>query len=113
MNLKLNCWEVERCNRQPGGENCEELGTCPASLASKVDGVNHGFMGGRVCWAIAGTLCEGQAQGSFACKLETCMKCSFFKRVRNEEGPDFQPDLLILRRICSRVGEIQSSSDGK
>jgi hypothetical protein len=105
MSLKLNCWEVKRCGRQPGGANCIELGTCPAALASKVDGLNHGFMGGRVCWAIAGTLCDGWVQGTYALKLETCLKCAFYQRVKDEEGSEFQPDVVVFQKIYSLTQE--------
>jgi hypothetical protein len=28
---KLNCWEVKKCGREPGGVKVKELGVCPAS----------------------------------------------------------------------------------
>jgi len=101
VSIKLNCWESLHCGRQPGGEKCLELGTCPAALAIKVDGLNHGFMGGRVCWAIAGTLCDGKVQGTYALKLDTCFKCDFYRRVTEEEGDAFHPEILLLQRIFS------------
>ena len=59
----LNCWEAKKCERQPGGAKVSELGVCPVTTTSKVNGVNGGKNGGRVCWAIAGTLCGGKVQG--------------------------------------------------
>jgi len=85
-----NCWEFKRCGREPGGAKAEELGVCPASVNPRLDGVNHGESGGRTCWAIAGTLCGGKVQGTFASKLGNCMECEFFKQVLNEEGSEFK-----------------------
>ena len=41
---------------------------------------------GRVCWAVAGTFCEGKVQGTFAQKLEDCQKCEFYQKARKEAG---------------------------
>ena len=83
---KANCWEYHRCGRQPGGANAPSLGVCPASTESRLTGVNSGFNAGRACWAVAGTLCRGQIQGSTATKLDSCLECLFFERVMYEEA---------------------------
>ena len=85
-----NCWEFKRCGREPDGAKSEELGVCPASTDARLDGINHGKSGGRTCWAIAGTLCGGKVQGTFASKLGNCMECEFFKQVLTEEGSEFK-----------------------
>ena len=64
--MPVNCWEFKNCGRQPGGPRAAELGVCPASSNVKVNGTNQGRNGGRICWAVAGTLCDGKVQGSFA-----------------------------------------------
>jgi len=84
---KMNCWEFKKCGREAGGENTGELGVCPASLDESSDGVNGGKCAGRICWAIAGTLCDGELQGSFASKLPSCLSCDFFQHVLREEDP--------------------------
>lgn len=84
--LKQNCWEYKQCGREPGGEKAEELGICPAASDASYEGINKGKKGGRICWAVAGTFCEGSVQGTFADKRESCTKCEFFKIVRMEEG---------------------------
>jgi hypothetical protein len=89
MASRANCWEVKQCGRQPGGAKAAELGVCSAATAS-VGGVNGGRNAGRICWALAGTLCGGKVQGSFAQKVANCMKCEFFLAVREEEGPAFR-----------------------
>lgn len=83
---KLNCWELKQCGREPNGPKVEELGVCPATVEKRAHGINHGVNGGRACWAIAGTLCGGKVQGSFAAKLGNCWKCEFYQRVMSEEG---------------------------
>lgn len=89
MSKKLNCWELMACGRQPNGTRSKELGVCPAATESRVDGVNGGSMGGRCCWAIAGTLCNGEIQGTFARKSRACKECRFYLAVREEEGLGF------------------------
>lgn len=74
------------CGREPGGAKVQELGICPAATAQDLDGINGGKNGGRICWAVAGTLCDGQIQGTFAIKILTCIKCPFFQKVKQEEG---------------------------
>ncbi len=87
--MKENCWEFMRCGREPGGERVDEFGVCPAAVDILKNGLNGGKNGGRICWAVSGTFCEGKVQGSFADKRLTCMTCDFFKRVRKEEGDNF------------------------
>ena len=86
MGNMLNCWEYMRCGREPGGRNAAKLGVCPAALAAGHDGLNSGRNGGRICWAIAGTLCGGRVRSDYACKRISCMSCKFFKKVKSEEG---------------------------
>ena len=82
---KKNCWEVKNCGRQPGGDKVGELGICPTALAKKCDGINGGKNGGRYCWAVAGTFCKGEIQGTFARKLQNCLSCPFYLQVEREE----------------------------
>ena len=89
MTSTANCWEVKKCGRQPGGARTAELGVCPAATAN-LSGHNHGAHGGRICWALAGTLCGGQVQGTFAQKMLNCSQCAFFLTVKSEEGSDFK-----------------------
>jgi len=86
---RKNCWEVMGCERQPGGRNAERLGVCPAAVPGQHDGVNKGKHGGRICWAVSGTLCGGEVQGTYAKKLMSCLNCKFLKQVNEEEGRDF------------------------
>jgi two-component system NtrC family sensor kinase len=68
--LQTKCWEYMKCGRD---KDCSLK--CPAY---------PNF--GRVCWAVAGTFCEGKVQGTFAQKLEDCQKCEFYQKARKKEG---------------------------
>jgi class 3 adenylate cyclase len=85
MSELQNCWEVSNCERWVGGTKAEEFGICPVFKDESANGINQGKNGGRICWAISGTFCGGEVQGSFANKRTTCMSCDFFKKVREEE----------------------------
>ena len=67
---QVKCWEYMKCGRD---KDCSMK--CPAY---------PNF--GRICWAVAGTFCEGKVQGTFAQKLEDCKKCEFYQRARKKEG---------------------------
>jgi len=86
MAKKKNCWEYKKCGRQPGGPNINSLGICPAATDSISNGLNNGQNGGRICWAVSGTFCDGKVQGTFAEKKTYCMECKFFKLVAQNEG---------------------------
>lgn len=86
----LNCWEIKKCGREPGGEKIAEHGVCPAAAESIHDGINRGVHGGRICWAVAGTYCDGRVQGLFAEKIDSCVSCEVFQRVAAEEADQFQ-----------------------
>ncbi len=79
--MSKNCWEIMKCGREPGGAKAEVLGVCIATTDSKVNGQNNGTNGGRICWAVAGTLCGGTVQGEFAAKMDNCIKCDFYHQV--------------------------------
>ena len=59
----MNCWEFKKCGREGGGVKSIELGTCPAYPDY-----------GQQCARVAGTLCGGEVQGTFALKLGNCQK---------------------------------------
>lgn len=94
---KLNCWEFKKCGRQIGGEKAKKLGVCIASTQKNTDGVNNGKFAGRCCWAVAGTLCGGPVQGTFAQELHKCMDCEFYWIVSREEGKDAMSLNQILK----------------
>lgn len=83
---KINCWEFMKCQREPGGARAAELGICVAATDSSYEGINAGKNAGRICWAVAGTCCGGEIQGTFAEKRDSCTSCPFYRTVQNEEG---------------------------
>ncbi len=98
-----NCWELRNCGRERGGAKVAELGECVAAR----EGLGHS------CWAIAGTLCGGPVQGTFARKEGACMLCEVFKlyhRIVGSESkrlvaefPDEQEryNALLMKRMRS------------
>lgn len=99
---KLNCWEYKKCGREPGGKNADELGVCPVAEEQTADGIHGGEKGGRCCWVVAGSLCKGQKQGTYAEKFGECHKCDFYNMVRNEEQPEFKVGITILNEMKKR-----------
>lgn len=96
---KKNCWEVKNCGRQPGGAKAQELGICVAASDTRLNGIHGGQNAGRACWALAGTLCGGKVQGSFAEKLGNCLQCQFYDAVKQEEGSKFKGASKILEQL--------------
>lgn len=94
---KLNCWEFQGCGREPGGLNASTCGVCPAAMESRLDGVHGGSNAGRACWVVAGTLCKGDTDGTFAKKYRVCSLCEFYLLVREEEvHRDIVPTFALL-----------------
>ncbi|MBU0729294.1 MAG: hypothetical protein KKE17_06460 [Proteobacteria bacterium] len=96
---KKNCWEIMECGREPGGLNADELGICPVPQEQKLNNINQGKNAGRSCWAVAGTMCFGKVQGTFARKINDCLHCKFFELVKNEEGNTWTSTTDILIRL--------------
>jgi len=65
---KIRCWEYMKCGQ-------EKTMACPAYTQSA----------GRICWKVAGTMCEGCVQGTSAKKLGDCTKCDFYQKVKAGE----------------------------
>lgn len=84
----LNCWEYMACGRQPGGTQAAALGVCQAATLSLADGVNGGVNGGRVCWAVSGTIGGGSGQCQHLEKVSDCCRCDFLRFVRHVQGGD-------------------------
>jgi hypothetical protein len=82
---KINCWEYKKCGRQPGGPKANELGICPAAADEHLNGTHGGKNAGRACWVVAGSLCGGKIQGTYARKLLNCWRCEFMNAVKLEE----------------------------
>jgi hypothetical protein len=90
-----NCWEFKQCGR----EKPNKRGICPATTEVEAHGLNGGRNAGRMCWAVAGTFCEGSVQGTYAEKVLTCILCDFRIAVKAEEGYRFK--YIYFRKACA------------
>jgi hypothetical protein len=97
--MRKNCWEVKKCGRQVGGSHVHDLGVCPAATMRHLDGAHGGKNAGRSCWVVAGTLCGGEVQATFAKKFKTCQNCDFYKTVQREESGAFQMSIVLLSKL--------------
>lgn len=103
---KKNCWEVKRCGREPGGAKTGELGVCRVTTHRELNGAHGGKNAGRACWAIAGSLCGGKIQGTYAQKLNNCWRCEFMNSVKKDEDPSehgFSATLLGIERTLEKM----------
>jgi len=111
---KRNCWEFKNCGRQPGGHKAQELGVCPVTTQQELHGAHGGTNGGRACWAIAGSLCGGKIQGTYAQKLHNCWRCDFMNAVKKEEEPcehGFSATRLGMERVIGK--QMSTAGPGK
>jgi hypothetical protein len=97
--MKKNCWEIMGCGREDGGKNTSEMGVCPASTEKSLNGTHGGINGGRACWIVAGTFCNGEIQGYFAKKHADCLECKFYNMVRSEEANKFETLAILVRKM--------------
>ena len=109
---RVNCWEYKNCGRGPGGEKAAELGVCPAATSVAIDGLHGGDNGGRACWAVAGTLCGGETQGTYAQKLGSCQDCLFYALVVKEQGRGLVPAMDVVERLEDFEEERNAQSAG-
>jgi hypothetical protein len=86
---KRNCWEILQCGAEPGGAQVSARGVCPAATDAELDRLNGGANGGRMCWAVSGTYCHGEIQGTAARKELTCRFCDAYRAIKEEEGQEF------------------------
>lgn len=103
--IKLNCWEIKKCGRGPGGKNTGNLGACPVATDISSNGINGGKNAGRICWDVPHTLCEGKVLNDFSQKSVSCVTCDVFNRVRAEEGTD-NFSLLKMFHSCQSADQV-------
>jgi hypothetical protein len=81
MDDPLNCWEMKMC---------KHTSTCPATYTEHFDGINGGECGGRACWLVVGTDCDGMCDGmTLREKMMICSQCEVYANVKEEEGEAF------------------------
>ena len=96
--MKLNCWEFKNCGREENGVKVKSLGVCPVYTEMKLDSIHGGRNGGRACWVVSGSLCDGEVQGSYSEKYRKCFHCDFYNLVRQEEDV-FLVSAVLLKMI--------------
>ncbi len=77
--VRLNCWQYKKCGRE---------NTCPAHIRDM----------GRMCWMVAGTMCGGTVQGTFAQKSGNCLLCDFYQHVTGQKPVTQKPLMPSPRR---------------
>ena len=98
-----NCWEINKCGRQSGGERVADYGVCPAATEKRLDGVHGGKNAGRSCWVVAGTLCgRGTIDGTLAQEHGNCGICDIYQSIREEEKENFQWAFNLLYLLRSK-----------
>ncbi|MBF0553011.1 MAG: hypothetical protein HQK96_00470 [Nitrospirae bacterium] len=96
--VKLNCWEFNKCGREPGGVKVDELGVCPVTIATSFDGLHSGTNAGRACWAVPFACGDADGKMSVASKIRKCTKCEFHHLVIKEEEK-YQSALKHLKKF--------------
>ena len=96
---KTNCWEFKNCGRELGRTQTDELGVCPVSTEKRLNGIHDGINAGRACWVVAGSMCGGKRQGTFAKKFDNCEKCDFYFTVKQEEGLNLELSIVLINRL--------------
>jgi len=95
----LNCWDFVQCRQGPDSPK-----PCAVATDLASDGVNGGRNGGRLCWAVVGSLSGNERP--FGCAHNTdCLACDFFHLVKSEQGDSFQ--FLKLARGVSDPGRLR------
>ena len=72
----LNCWEINKCERQRDGKKVNDLGECITSKKKM----------GHSCWAVAGTLCGGNVQCTAVQKIGFCTSCEVYETYNRSTG---------------------------
>ena len=88
---RLNCWEYFHCKKEK---------KCPAGIYEEFTGMNSGLCGGRICWVVSGTRCDGVLQGGYFDKFnKRCKDCKFRLLVKEEEGKNLSSSVAIYRTL--------------
>ncbi len=100
-----NCWEFIGCGREPGGENVDEMGVCPAAVFEPADGFCGGKNAGRGCVYVTGTFCGGYIQGTHKDKKKNCVECDFYHMLVYEHGSDMS--VLRFTEYVNRKKDVE------
>jgi len=97
--VKKNCWEFKECGREVGEKDEDDFRVCPAAYSVALDGVHDGKWGGRACWTVRGTFCNGTVQETVEQKFKECSTCDFYEQVKEQEGDELLPTFILLEKL--------------
>ncbi len=89
----LNCWEFKGCNKEK---------TCAAGTS----------LYGRICYAVAGTLCDNKVGGDFAEKYKDCRHCEYFKNCALKEKITKKKMCWEIKKCGRELGGAQADTKG-
>ncbi len=75
-NKLLNCWGIQRCGREKGGNKESVFCECQVSKENM----------GHSCWAVPGTFCDGEIKGIVVEKVGTCSSCQVYALYNRKDG---------------------------
>lgn len=86
----LRCWEIKNCGRA----------ACPSYLD-----------GDCRCWLKTGTLCEGEIQGDFAKKYQSCFNCEVLGRIEEDALRSLYEHInILIHHLKNRDAKIVSGA---
>lgn len=80
------CWEFMKCGKEMQNWNTQNPNTCPAGTS----------LYGKVCYAVANTLCDQCDGGNFTEKYKDCKNCDFFQKHAFKEK-------IVNKNMCWEV----------
>jgi len=91
----IRCYEYKKCGRELGGKNVEEFGYCPAALAPD-----------NYCWLVAGTMCSGTIEGTYAQKIDTCIICEYYNKMQEYNARRPRTRFFLFGQYLCNAGVI-------
>lgn len=96
--MMKNCWEKNKCGREPGGAREKKLGTCPVATFTLADGFLGGNNGGRACIFIVGSLSSADPEERCSAQMNhanrDCFRCAFFNILKKKYKNSFNIDVF-------------------
>lgn len=84
-----------KCGKGPSENGNSKSSICPIATNTSAHALNGGINGGRICWIIAETCCNGEIKCSDLHRKDSCFQCEFRYKVTAVEG---------LPNVCKATG---------
>ncbi len=91
----IKCWEYTKCGRELEGKKVSEFGHCPAALSPDNN-----------CWFVAGTMCSGKIEGTYAQKIDTCVICGYYNKMQEFNAKQPKTRFFLFGQYLSGLGLI-------